>query len=349
MRHNRRTTKKISELPSLFSEEEIYGDTPAVKTTVISSPVLQEAEDTVAPDPSELKLGEEFRHLRKKLRFMSFGSGSSGNCSYIGTSDCGLLIDAGIDSNFVLSEMARNGIDARSIRGIILTHDHGDHVKYAYNLVKRQPKITRPDGTYSSWQIFATPRTIEGILRRHNLSRRIRDYHTPIYKEHEYVFGDMRVIPFETSHDGSDNMGFSITLGDIRFVICTDTGVITQRADFYLRQATSIMLESNYDNIMLERGRYPEYLKARIRSQIGHLDNVDASQYIASTFRPSIRHLFLCHLSEENNTPKIALQNIISTLRGIGVNVASTSAEIAPGSPYVTALPRYRSSELFIL
>lgn len=287
----------------------------------------------------EMTLPDDFRRPRHKLRFMSFGSGSSGNCAYIGTPECGLIIDAGVDNNFVLAELSRNGIPTNTIKGIILTHDHADHVRYAYALVRR----------HSGWRIFATPRTVEGILKRHNISRRIRDYHSPIYKEHEYNFDDIRIIPFETSHDGADNVGFSISMGDTTFVIATDTGMITERADYYLKQATTMMIESNYDDLMLTNGTYREHLKARIRSTIGHMDNADTARYVTQTFRPTLTHVLLCHLSLDNNTPETAMATMLNSLRTIGINPAPSSANIPAGTVYVAALPRYRSSELYIL
>lgn len=336
MRHRRRTTRKLEDLPSLFGEEEIYGGALSEPTSIVSD---NSPSGGIEYAEAELRLGEEFKKPRHRLRFISFGSGSSGNCAYVGTPDCGILIDAGIDNNFVISELHRNGIDLKSIHGVLLTHDHGDHVRYIYALVRRQP----------GWRIFATPRTIEGILRRHNISRRIRDYHSPIYKEHEYTFGDIKVVPFATSHDGTDNVGFSFTMGNTSLVICTDTGIITERADHYLQQATAIMIESNYDENMLVNGRYREYLKARIRSEIGHLDNAETARYISAIYKPSLKHIFLCHLSEENNLPEIAINAMTEALSAIKVACAGSPADISDGQVFLTALPRFRSSELFVL
>lgn len=334
MKYRRRSSRRLEELPSLFGEEEIYGEEKQPITNVVSH---REEESPADGDP--LELSADFSKPRHRLRFMSFGSGSSGNCSYIGTPECGIIIDAGIDNKFVLNELARNGISPQSIRGVFLTHDHGDHVRYIYSLVRRQP----------GWRIFATPRTIEGILRRHNISRRIREYHSPIYKEHEYIFDDIKVVPFATSHDGADNMGFAISMGEANFVICTDTGVITERADFYLRQATAMMIESNYDETMLANGRYREHLKARIRSEIGHLDNADTANYVVDTYRPTLTHLFLCHLSEENNTPETATATMLNALRTIGISPAQSPSAITPGTIFLSALPRFRSSDLYLL
>lgn len=332
MKYRRRSTRKLEDIPSLFGEEEIYGHQTASPSTVVVEPPGDEKE-------GELVLDDQFRRAPHRLRFMSLGSGSSGNCAYVGTPQCGLIIDAGVDNKFVMSELARNGIDPDTIRGVLLTHDHGDHVRYVYALVRHQ----------RDWKIYATPRTIEGIFRRHNISRRIRDYHSPIYKEHEYLFDDIKVVPFATSHDGADNMGYFISMGDTRLSVCTDTGVITERADFYLQQSTAIMIESNYDEHMLTYGPYREYLKARIRSEIGHLDNMDAARYIASIYKPTLTHVLLCHLSEENNTPEIALAAMTDSLKGEGIDIALSSGDIRKGSVYLSALPRYRSSELYVL
>ncbi len=196
--------------------------------------------------------------------FVSFGSGSSGNCAYIGTRSQGLLIDAGVAPETVKKLMADNGLDYKSIRGILLTHDHGDHMRYAYKLLRKQTHM----------MLYTTPKALNGLLRRHSISSRIKDYHHPIYKEHLYRIGDFEVTAFETSHDGTDNMGFFIQFGPHhKFAVVTDTGFVTERADHYMRQARYIMLESNYDAGMLKHGPYTEILKSRISSASGHLDN----------------------------------------------------------------------------
>jgi len=331
-RYNRRSTRPIEDLPSLFTGAE----TDAEAVFEIGNSAAHTA-DTAGID--EFVVDERYAGPIQRLRFISFGSGSSGNCSYVGTPECGLIIDGGVDNNFVTSELARNGIDFKTIRGILLTHDHADHVRYSYALLRRNPHL----------RLYCTPRTIEGILRRHNISRRITEYHSPIYKEHEYKFGNITVVPFETSHDGTDNVGFAFTRGGTTFVLATDMGVITERADYYMRQANALMIEANYDDQMLDNGRYPEYLKARIRSPRGHMSNADTARYLTDTYRTSLSHIFLCHLSDDNNTPETAMATVLNALRSIAVRPAPSSAEIPPGTVYLSALPRYRSSELYIL
>ncbi|MDE6288082.1 MAG: MBL fold metallo-hydrolase [Muribaculaceae bacterium] len=328
-RYNRRSIRPLEDLPSLFGSEEAENFSVSALT----------GESRRSEPVDDLALAPEFRSGASRLRFMSFGSGSSGNCAYIGTPENGLLIDAGVDNKKVIAELERNGIDIATVHGIFLTHDHGDHVKFAYSILRRNPHM----------KLFTTLKALEGILRRHNISRRIKDYHSPIYKEHEYTFGDITVTPFETSHDGTDNCGFYIKMGDSSFVVATDMGMITERADHYLRLARSIMIEANYDEHMLTTGRYTEHLKARIRSAIGHMDNSVTARYLTEIFTPALKHIFLCHLSEDNNTPETAMATVINALRNISVSPAVSTAEIPAGTVYLMALPRHATTDLFVL
>lgn len=259
--------------------------------------------------------------------FMSFGSGSSGNCSYIGDHSGGFLIDAGVDAKKVISALAENGISTDHLHGIILTHDHHDHISQAYPLLR----------TIRHLRLYCTPRTMSGILRRHNISRRIKDYHTPVYKEFPFSIGKFEITPFEVMHDGADNVGFHITHANRAITIATDLGCISPRVDHYMRLADTIIIEANYDLHMLTTGTYPEYLKARILTSNGHLDNQVSAQFIASIYTPTLRNLFLCHLSHDNNLPQIAVETFRTQL-----------ASIAPSIDPVP-LPRYTCTRLFTL
>ena len=277
-----------------------------------------------------------------KLSFISFGSGSSGNCAYIGDSDTGLLIDAGVDFNAVVLELKRNGIPMTRVKGILLTHDHSDHVRYVYSFVRK----------YRHIGVYCTLRTLNGLLRRHSISNRIKDYHRAIYKEHPFRIGNFEILAFEVMHDGTDNAGFFITRGDHRMAVATDLGCVSDRADHYMRQANYLMIEANYDNGMLEAGPYPEYLKARIRSATGHLDNDVTAAYLAQIYTPQLRQIFLCHLSKDNNLPEVALKAVEQALLAAGVPQVGDGSE----TPYarmapvqLRALPRFDSTGLVTL
>lgn len=275
------------------------------------------------------------------LQFASFGSGSSGNCAFLGVAGQGVLIDAGVTPDKVFPELARNGIKPADVKGIVLTHDHADHVRYAYKMVR----------TYRHLRIYCTPKLMRGILTLHKVSRRIQDCQEAIFKEIPFKLGGMRFTAFETSHDAFDNMGFFIEAGDHRFVVATDMGVITDRARHYMSQATCLMIESNYDRHMLDTGTYPEYLKARVRGPKGHLDNEVAAQFVGEQYHEGLRHIFLCHLSNDNNTPELALGAMRRSLEGRGLSVgdASNAVEQRARDVQLYALPRYDTSTWFLI
>ncbi|MBQ9077593.1 MAG: MBL fold metallo-hydrolase [Muribaculaceae bacterium] len=300
-----------------------------------------EAADKNIHEPSALTEPIAPQTPPDKITFMSLGSGSSGNCSYIGDSESGFLIDAGVDYRNVIERLRLNGIDINAVKGICLTHDHGDHIRYAYAMVRKYRHIS----------VYCTPKTLSGILRRHNVSRRLKDYHTPIYKEFPFKIGNFTITAFEVLHDGTDNSGFFIEHGEQRFAIATDLGSISPRVDFYMRQADYIMLESNYDATMLRNGLYPEYLKSRILADNGHLDNTDAARFLSTIYTPMLKYVFLCHLSNDNNTPDTAVSTVTSALTALGISVGDGSGSIESRSANIqlTALPRYDSSPLYVL
>lgn len=276
------------------------------------------------------------------LRFLSFGSGSSGNCAFIGTDKYGFLIDAGVEGSHVEETLKRHGYNMFMINGIILTHDHHDHVSHAYSILRRNPHL----------RLYCTPRTFSGILRRHSISRRIRDYHKPIYKETPFNIKDFKVTAFEVSHDGSDNVGYMIELGHKKFVVGTDMGYIGERARFYLSQANALMIESDYDEEMLRRGTYPEYLKARIVAQRGHLSNAQVAEFLRDIWTPSLSHVFLCHLSKDNNTPEtatLAARRALLDAGALTVGDASESLESRNAPVQLFPLPRFDVSPLFFI
>lgn len=140
------------------------------------------------------------RDIPRPLYYCSFGSGSSGNSCYIGSAEGGIIIDAGLRAEDIEAGLAANGINMRHVKALLLTHDHSDHVKYAYALLRKNKHI----------KLFCTNRVLNGMLRKHSISRRIKEYHIPIFKEIPFKILDFEVTAFEVPHDGSDNMGFSI-------------------------------------------------------------------------------------------------------------------------------------------
>lgn len=305
--------------PELFSPEEL-GEKPVV--------------DASKNSPVDLSGREEI------IRFMSFGSGSSGNCSYVGDTRSGFLIDAGVEGAVVENALKAVGIAMTSVKGIILTHDHGDHVRYVYSLLRNHRHLL----------VYCTPRVLNGMLRRHSLSRRVKDYHRAIYKEFEFAIGNFTITPFEVMHDGSDNCGFHIRHGRTTMAVATDLGCISDRVSHYFTGVNFMMIESNYDRAMLLGGSYPDYLKARIEHDNGHLDNEVSARLVAEKLHPDLSYVFLCHLSNDNNNPQLALRTHAEIIHESHPNLT-----IGDGSQenltdlQMIALPRFEPTPLYYL
>lgn len=274
------------------------------------------------------------------LYYISIGSGSSGNSCYIGTRRGGVLVDAGVKTDVVESTLRANGIDIKKISAVVLTHDHSDHVRHVYTLVRNHKHM----------RVMCTNRVLNGIMRRHSISKRLKDYHVPIFKEIPFKVGDLEVTAFEVPHDGSDNMGFSISFDGRNFVLATDLGAVTSRARHYMKSADYLVIEANYDLEMLRQGRYPEYLKARIQTEAGHMDNVATAAFLKEMITPRLKYIFLCHLSQDNNTPEKALDAVRSALEEAGKNVGNAEETLADRDADVQlmALPRFEATRLFV-
>ena len=300
----------------------------------------REATSPSTIDTRTIALRQSMAQAPSPLFYISFGSGSSGNCCYLGTRNAGILIDAGILTETVVDTLKENGIKMENILGICLTHDHGDHVKYAYNIVRKHKHM----------KVYCTNRVVNGMLRKHNISKRIKDYHSPIFKEIPFKLGDFEITAFDVPHDGDDNMGFFVRHGDKNFVVATDLGAISERARHYISQAHYLMIEANYDKEMLIKGTYPDYLKRRIQTDRGHMDNVETAAFLSEIYTPQLKYIFLCHLSNDNNTPEIALNTISKALkdRGLTIGTAQETIEDRKADVQLMALPRLEPTRWFV-
>jgi mRNA degradation ribonuclease J1/J2 len=143
----------------------------------------REATSPSTIDTRTIALRQSMAQAPSPLFYISFGSGSSGNCCYLGTRNAGILIDAGILTETVVDTLKENGIKMENIVGICLTHDHGDHVKYAYNIVRKHKHM----------KVYCTNRVVNGMLRKHNISKRIKDYHSPSSRRYRSNLATLRL------------------------------------------------------------------------------------------------------------------------------------------------------------
>ena len=265
------------------------------------------------------------------IRFKSFSSGSCGNCYFIGIfpdssrrCEAGVLIDAGVSPRRLKKELQSDGLCFDDFGAVLITHDHMDHVRSLGSICKH---IGKP--------VWAT----EKLHRALGYNPMTRDWiggHKVILDSGGWssiIPGRIQARPFIMPHDATETVGYAIMLDSFKFVIMTDIGQMTAEALSWARQADTVVIESNYDPEMLRFGPYPPDLQARIRGGHGHLSNPECAEAISAFRHEGLRHLFLCHLSEHNNTPELAYR---------------TSLEAAGGIPLVP-LPRQTASPLYIL
>lgn len=245
-----------------------------------------------------------------KLSFLSLASGSSGNCYYIGTPDYGILIDAGIGIRTIRKVLKDKGIVFERILAVLVTHDHADHIKTVGCLGERY-----------NIPIYATELVHKGIERSRYVEERLHQSRRIIDKGVPFMIRDFRIEAFEVPHDSSENTGYLITYGNHRFVIVTDVGHITETISRYVQMANHLVIEANYDEEMLRFGNYPEFLKERVASPIGHLSNREAAEFLATHYTSQLKNIWLCHLSRENNHPELAYKTVDIRLSQEGIRV----------------------------
>jgi phosphoribosyl 1,2-cyclic phosphodiesterase len=225
------------------------------------------------------------------MRCTTLASGSKGNCFFIEGESGALLIDAGLSAKETLRRMAAAGLDAGKICAVLVTHEHGDHIRGLEVLMK---KLNIP--------AYATEGTLHDFLHNRRTSDKPIDCRVCRHDD-EFTVGDFSIEAFKTSHDAVDPCGFVIRENGLRFGYCTDTGILTSPMLEKLRRCDGIVLESNHCPDMLANGPYPEFLKRRIRSQHGHLSNKDAADGMRLLGK-DLPQVILAHLSETNNTPE---------------------------------------------
>lgn len=264
-----------------------------------------------------------------KLRFQSFGSGSSGNCYFIGNGTNGILIDAGIGVRTIRKNLKEIGLDFENIWGVFVTHDHADHIK-----------AVGPIGEKHLVPIYSTRKVHEGIQRSYCVTEKLYSSRKFIEKHEIITVGDFKVTAFPVSHDSTDSIGYTVEYKEKRFTFATDLGHVSEEAAFHLKQADYMVLEANYDEQLLMKGPYPPHLKQRIIANTGHLSNDQAGLFLAENYNERTKYIFLCHLSKENNLPELAYTTIQNHLESNQIMVGNhvqliTLDRLQPSEVYV--------------
>ncbi len=224
------------------------------------------------------------------LRVSSINSGSNGNCYYVGNDSEAVLIDIGISCREVEKRLKKLSLDVTKIKAIFISHEHSDHIR-GLEVFSRKHKlpvyITRD--TLKEGRLFIE----QGLLRSFNA-------HDPV------VVGSLIVTAFPKFHDAADPHSFVVENNGVVAGIFTDIGESCDNVVNYFKKCHMAFLEANYDEHMLESGAYPYYLKRRIRSEKGHLSNAQALKLFIDHRPGFMSHVFLSHLSKDNNSPVLA-------------------------------------------
>lgn len=250
------------------------------------------------------------------MRFCVLGSGSKGNATFVEAGETRLLIDAGFSGKEIEHRLLSIGVDPASLSGILITHEHGDHVKGAAILARR---FRLPVFVNELTLVAAGP-----VLA--NLP-----HCQPFVTGEAFVFQDFQIHPFAISHDAADPVGFLLHNGSLLLGYCTDTGVVSQLMRHRLSSCHGLVLESNHDPELLRNGPYPPSLQQRVRGKSGHLANVEAAVFLSEILHDGLEHVVLSHLSETNNRPHLAEEAMAAALatlrsqRGEGCPVPAIS------------------------
>ena len=236
------------------------------------------------------------------MRLWSLGSGSRGNATLVESGDCRVLIDVGFGPRILKQRLERVGIEPESIDACVITHEHSDHIRGAARAARRWHwPLLVTEGTYinSRLAVLGTPaatfragRTLE--------------------------FSDMLVETFRTPHDATEPIGVVITSRSTgaRAAVCTDLGHASRSVRKMMQDVDILVIESNHDDMMLANGSYPWFLQQRIASSVGHLSNSQCGALVRDSVSPRLKQIVLAHLSEENNTPRIAYDSMRAAIKG---------------------------------
>lgn len=243
------------------------------------------------------------------MRFISLGSGSSGNCYFLYTENDGLLVDAGIGIRSLKKYFKEYGLNRNLVRRILVTHDHADHIKSVGSL---SHDMQLP--------VYATRLVHSGIDRNYCVQRKVaQELRRIVVPGEAFQAGEFHVSPFTVPHDSSDNVGYLIEADGSSICIVTDAGEVTPDMGAYIGRTRNLVIEANHDQEMLLHGPYPQYLKERILSTTGHLCNTACAEAIANNMNEQLQNVWLCHLSEENNHPELARKTVEAVLRSYGI------------------------------
>lgn len=233
------------------------------------------------------------------MRFSSLGSGSEGNALLVAAGRTHLMMDCGFGLRETVSRLARLGVMPEQLDGIVVTHEHGDHLGGVARLARKfDLPVWLTHGTLRS-----QPEAFAGIACLHEIG-----------PQHSFSVGDIEIIPYPVPHDAAEPVQFVFSDGARRLGVLTDIGSGTPHVEAVLNGCDALVLECNHDPDMLMGGPYPYSLKQRVSGRFGHLSNGEAAGLLARLDTKRLQHLIAAHLSRKNNTPELAVRALCSVM-----------------------------------
>ena len=233
------------------------------------------------------------------MRMRSIASGSSGNAIYVGTDNTHLLVDAGISGKRIEEGLRELDLCGKDLDGILITHEHSDHIGGLGVLLRKCPM-----------PVYATQETIDAILAKKELGKVDWEFFNPIEKDKDFCIKDLQIRAMRISHDAANPVMYRFSHNGVDTAIATDLGEYDDYTIQNLMGLRAIYLEANHDLRMLQTGPYPYPLKQRVSGKCGHLSNESAGRLLSAILNDDMEHIFLSHLSKENNLPELAYEAV---------------------------------------
>lgn len=252
------------------------------------------------------------------MKLCSIASGSSGNCIYVGSGSTNLLVDAGISAKRIENGLSGIDILPDSLQGVLITHEHSDHVQ-GLGVIARKYHIP----------IYATFETARAIKQIKSLGEIPEELFCFIQPNEAFQINDIAVEPFSTSHDAANPVCYSFESEGNKIGLATDLGKYDDYIVSKLKESELLFVEANHDVNMLMVGKYPYYLKQRILGDRGHLSNETSADLISKLINPRLKHIFLAHLSKENNYEELAYETVCCELMSRGSDFSSKKVSVA--------------------
>lgn len=233
------------------------------------------------------------------MRFASLGSGSEGNALTVQVGQTCVLLDCGFSLNDTVARLSLLGLAAENLSGIVVTHEHGDHIAGVARLARKY-----------SIPVWLT----HGTRQMHCKALDDLSDMTEIAPHHSFTIGELHIQPYAVPHDAAEPVQYVFSDGAKRLGVLTDTGCATPHIEAMLNGCDALVLECNHDSTMLANSDYPYSLKQRVGGRFGHLNNADAAALLAKLDNRRLQHIVAAHLSRKNNTRDLAVAALSAAL-----------------------------------